>query len=217
MQTLDAFLSRLLPLVPGCAHPVALQALVDSAIEFCEKSQVIQLTTAAVNAVAGTFNYTIVLPADTNVSQVLRVWYGNAEMGLPAQHDVNSPLAYNPVAGDATREVGTPRMAFIVDPTTITLYPTPRVDLTSAVTVRVATKPSRSATTLADLLLEDWVEGVVAGAAYRLAASPSEAYSSDSNAMKYASMYRYHLGCARIEANKGRVRGDMTVTQRPFA
>ena len=61
------------------------------------------------------------------------------------------------------------------------------------------------------------VEGVVAGAAYRLAASPSEAYSSDSNAMKYASMYRYHLGCARIEANKGRVRGDMTVTQRPFA
>jgi hypothetical protein len=89
--------------------------------------------------------------------------------------------------------------------------------MTAAVTVRVATKPTRSATTLADLLLEDWVEGVVAGAAYRLAASPSEAYSSDSNAVKYASMYRYHLGCARIEASKGRVHGDIAVQQCPFA
>jgi hypothetical protein len=196
---------------------VALQALVDSAIEFCEKSQVVQLTTSAVDAVSGTFNYMITLPADTAVSQVLRVWYGNCELNLIAQHNVNSPLAYNPMAGTTARQVGTPQLAIIIDPAEITLYPTPDVGMTAAVTVRVATKPTRSATTLADLLLEDWVEGVVAGAAYRLAASPSEAYSSDSNAVKYASMYRYNLGCARIEASKGRVRGNIAIQQCPFA
>ena len=195
---------------------MGVQALVDSAIDFCEKTHVVQLTTSASNLKAGTFEYDIDLPSYTGVAQVLRAWYGNSALALVAQQDVNSPLAYNASAGVATRRVGPPQLAIVVNASTLTLFPTPAINETGVLAVRVATKPTRAALFLDDLLFEDWIEGVVAGAAYRLASMPGEAYSSDSNAMKYASMYRYHLGCARIESSKGRVRGDMTIQMRPF-
>src|SRR5574343_1749686 len=82
--TLESFLPRMLPNAVGCTEPLALQALLDSAIEFCHRSVVVTATLDPMVVQADVSTYPLDLPAGTAVEHVLRVWYrGNLLSAAP--------------------------------------------------------------------------------------------------------------------------------------
>lgn len=215
---LEAFMSRLLVLVPGCPAPLAQQALVDAAIEFCENTHVVQVITAPVNLVPDQFTYAYTLPADQETAALMAVWVeGRAPLDLVPRSEVNTQLGYFPSAGQDTRPKGTPRSAFYAGSNSASLFPTPDQAATNALAFKVATRPTRTATTLDDSLFNDWAEAIAAGATYRIASTAGQMYSSPAIAATGLATFRYYMNRARSQASKNRVKGNTTVNPLPLA
>ena len=219
MQSLEVFMSRLLPLVPGCPDPTARQALLDSAIEFCEETNAVQTVTEPATLTAGKSSYDLDIPTQTEVARVVRAWSGKRKLRLHQAMKVDTPLVYYNPDGSYYAPEAPPTAVTVTDNGVATLYPTPDTATAAGelLTVRIATKPSRTATQVDDDLYRSWAEAVVAGAMFRLAGMPGTAFSDEAQAQKALARYRYFINRARIESNRGRVGGSAAVRSTPFA
>ena len=213
MLNLDVFLPRLLPSAPNCPDPTARQALLDAAIEFCEETSIVRITTGP-QYTAGTAVYTVGVPASQKVALTQRAWYGQRELMPALSSMVANVDAYTSVTADPYQE---PHSFLESAPGEVTLFPAPGAMATQMLTFRVATKPSRAATSVADVLFEDWAEAIVAGALKRLHAIPDTSFFSDGHAMRRATEFQLGINRARAEAQRGRVRGSIQTTYRAFA
>lgn len=214
MQTLDAFMSRLLPLVPGCPDTLVRQALVDTAIEFCESTLIVQGNSAPQTATVDVGSYTLTVPAQQAVTSVLNVWYGTKQLRPAAALQIDAILAYVSGVGTTTAEKGTPDVFYELSPGVIGIYPVPNVTTASYLSARMALRPTRTATSLEDVLLNDWVDGIVSGAEARLRDIPNQPFSGDST------LARAKFNVARQLASnlrvRGRVSGSVSVRPRPI-
>ena len=84
----------------------------------------------------------------------------------------------------------------------------------SAITMRVALKPSRTATTINDVLLEDYFEVISAGAKYRLLLSQGKPYTSPQLAAVERDFYISGINKAKQRATRGHLRSDLSVKYR---
>lgn len=198
-------------MVPGCPQPAALQALLDTAIDFCDRTLVVRHTTDPVPVRAGEPTYDVDLPGETAVARILNVWYDGARLELAPAQAVTAHDAH--VAGGA---VGTPRAAYVIEPATVRVFPVPDLATDGLLTVQVATKPTRRAAQVDDILYDDWAEAIVAGALARLAVVPGTPFSNADLMVLGASQYQAGLNAAKLEARKGRVVGDVRVTGHTF-
>jgi hypothetical protein len=215
MLNLDVFLPRLLPSVTGCPVPLARQALIDSAIEFCEESGVVRGTTDPVTMIAGVATYDIDLPADLLTVQVLRAWYGTRELTPAPDSLITAVGAYIP---DPNSGLGQEPIYFMASsPTEVTLYPAPGAGATDKLVLRVSTKPTRAAALVENLLYEDWAETLVAGALRRLHGTPDTPFFSDGAAARQNALFQFGIVRARAESLRGRVRSSLAVVGRAFA
>ena len=96
----------------------------------------------------------------------------------------------------------------------VSVYPIPSTTVASGFTIRVAYKPSRSATTVDDVLFEDYAEIIGYGAKYRLFLSPGKPYSSLDAATTHKGLYTEGLNVAIQRASRGHVRSDLSVQLR---
>jgi hypothetical protein len=216
MKTLDTFMSRLMPWVAGCPDPLARQALVDSAIEFCEETGITQLTVDPQSAVAGQGTYDMSVPSDHAVVVTKKVWYGTRLLEPAATTEIDTVLAYVATAGTTTPMTGAPSVYYEITPGVVGLYPVPDTSADNMISARVATKPTRSATSLDDILFNDWVEAIVAGARKRLHAMPAQFYSDDGKAMEQERVFRYYINRAKGISTRGRVQGSISVRFNEF-
>lgn len=207
MKSLSTFLPRLLPHVLACPEPLAEQALIDSAIDFCEKSTVIRYIPDVVDTVVGQATYDLDLPPNTDFSRVVYLRVNGCELSPVLTEEQPVPDAAN---------MG-PTRYFISqndDELLLHLYPTP--DKVMPIEMSLVTRPTRNARQVADDLYTYWQEAVVAGALYRLMSVPGNAFSNEVSAMYYGK--QAHMLChnARNESNIGRVVGSLDVRQRPL-
>lgn len=196
MKKLEFFLPRLLVWCPSAPEPLVYQELLDSAITFCEESHVVRYITDPITVIPGVADYDIDLPQFTDLTRIVRVWYGDSQF-TPAR--------------------ATPMNWLVTDIGQLTVYPTPSESTIGPMFMEVATKPTRTALSVADQLYTDWIEGVVGGAVARICSMPDQPWSNDANAAKGAAAYRAWKNKAMFEATKGRVQRDTTVQMRPFA
>jgi hypothetical protein len=214
MLNLDVFLTRLLPSVNGCPEPLARRALIDSAIEFCEETGVVRVTTDSVATQSGTSVYTVDIPTGQLVVNVQRAWYGSRELTAAPDSQVANVQAY---ISEAATDIGQEPIYFIeFMPGEVTLFPTPGASANGELVFRASTKPARSATSVENVLYEDWVEPIVSGALARLHATPDTPFFSASAAGYQASLFRLGINRARSEALRGRVRTSISVAPRAF-
>ena len=217
MQSLDVFLSRLIPRVPGCPDVLAKQALVDSAIEFCEETQITQATVAPMNVVANQAAYTLVLPAQQAISCTLKAWYNDVQLYPISATNIDSILAYVSSAGSATVETGIPNSFYELSPGVIAVYPVPLASVATSLSARVATKPTRAADSLEDILYNDWVDGICAGAAQRICSIPSMPFTSAMQAQAEKLQFWSAVSSASALSRRGRLRVSQSVRPRSFA
>jgi hypothetical protein len=199
MKKLEFFLPRVLPWCLGAPEPLVYQALIDSAIQFCDESSVTTYITDPITVIANVPEYEIDLPVGMDLARIMRVWYGEGPWDAPTG---GGPINWR-----------------MIDLDQLTIYPTPTQALPPGqfMFIEVATKPSRNASSLDDRLYSNWMEGIVGGAIQRLCSTPDQPYTNPTNAAIGARMFTVWRGKAQYESTKGRVRRDTAVRMRPFA
>lgn len=209
MKPISDFFPRLMPFVAGCSEPLATQAIVDSAIEFCEKSLVIQHTIDSFSTVAGTAAYSLDAPFQQEVARIIRVavagrdLYGLPQTPMPAAPSdaVAHPLAFYTTRNDSE----------------LLLQLEPIPDAAYTVYVRAALRPTKEATQLEDDLYTRWSDAVINGALARLKIIPGQAFTDGSGAMYHSALSAKYTNTARIDGVSGRIIGSMAVRSRPLA
>jgi hypothetical protein len=206
---LSAFFPRLLPSVIGCPEPLAQQALLDSAIEFCERSLAVTTTLDAVTLAAGEASFEVETQRNTTIAQVLNLWFDGRQI---------DPSPYSEATEIASTN-GEPRYFYgqdIDEIFNITLMPAPDRTVQGGVIVRAALKPTRTATTVHNILFERHAQAIVDGALAILMAIPDQSFSNDQKAMVMGSSARAKANAARTDALYGRVQSSMSVKMRAF-
>lgn len=213
MQNLDVFLTRLMPHVPTCPRPLARQAIVDAAVDFCNETGVITYTTDPTLTEVGVDTYYLDLPKYTTVERIQRAWLDGAPLGIGplAMHD--NVRSYQAVPGDQN---GTPRYVTVREPDTVALIPAPDKADTPLV-LSVITRPTQDAKQLDDQLFFRWRDGVIAGAIVRICTTPGQSYSDANRAAMAQGNWMTQLNRARIEARRGPLGGSLSVRMNPFA
>lgn len=217
MKLVTSFLPYVMPYVMGCPKPVARRAIVDAAIEFCEKSMLVQQTLDPFSVEQGQPTYDLYVDTHQLVFMPVQVWFKSALLKPQPSAQIANAQAYRQDIPEQTLATGDPREYFSVEPNVIGLYPVPAADLANALTVRAAVRPKRGATQLADVLYDNWVETVADGALMRLHGTPGQAYSDEGQRAKRRGEFYAGLNRATIEASRGRVPGELRVTPNPFS
>jgi hypothetical protein len=208
MKPLSDFLPRLLVYVPACSEPLAEQALLDAAIEFCERSSVIRYPADPIIVLENTVEYEIWAPSnDQTVARVLKVFL-NGEPIEAIMAEVRTPVPEEPA-----RPTG---YSIIEDDCGLTLRFNVIPDETYTLNVELALRPTKTAKKVDSQLYTRWMDAIVAGALSRLYAVPGQPFSDAGAALYQASRASRMTNSARIEGTYSRLRGSMSVRYRPI-
>lgn len=210
MKALSTFYSRILPFLPGCSEPMVDQVLIDSAIDFCEKSLVLRQNLDTFNTVIGVSNYDLDPPSAQHViSRVVSVAVDGKDISAGLAEAIRNDL---PTANSIPR-------GFYTDRTdnTFTLSLSPPPDKKYTVVVGVVLAPAITATQLDDDLYNTWSEPIVNGALARAMMVPDQPFTNFARAEQLTAAAAQKTITARTEGNYGFVRGSMRVRSRPFA
>lgn len=216
MKSLSSFMSRILPHVAGCPDTVAQEALLDTAIEFCEKTLVVRQTLDPLDTVAGALEYPLDAPSQQTVILPISVWFKTRLLQPAAADNIRNVQAYSTEVVDFTEVQGEPVQYFWTSNETIGLYPLPEETESSTLVVRAALKPTREATQLENVLFDDWLDVLVAGTLARLHFMKDQPWGSADRALIRSREFRAGVQRARMEGSIGRVRTSLSVRPRAF-
>lgn len=214
MTSYDAFLPRVLIDAYGCPEIVAIQAIRDSVIEFCVRSNFIQRDHDPITATAGVSDYDLEPPNGQLVIKILKCWFRTSELSPIAPDYVNTPAFYNSEIPENAPLLATPLSFTQKDERTFSIYPIPKDTVVSGLTLRVSLKPTRSSTFCEDSLYEDYAEAIAHGALSKLLASPGKAYLNVGAAGMHGTAFTSGINDARQRASRGHVRSGMQVRMR---
>lgn len=213
MTAHTSFLDYVLPHVPGCTNEMALLEIKNTLIDFCEKTLVLQVDQEPVTVISGISDYDLDPPRDRLVVKIMKAWYKGVDLDPTSPDEVNTPSIYNQNSG-ALVDRGDPRFYIQKDVRSYSLYPIPKETARLALTMRVALKPTRSASTIDDFIFEEYAETIGHGAIARLALSQGKPYSDLKLAAARNGMYLTGVNVARDRAQKGYVRSSRHVKLR---
>lgn len=215
MIPLEVFLPRLMPKVPGCPEPTALQALLDAASDFSDRTRALRVTTEPTPLIEGQALYDLDLPTGTEPLMIVRAWVGTQRLAVPPEAHREGVEANTDLVNSKR---GTPRLLLPYEGATMRLYPTP--DTAAAgmpLAVRMALRPTTNATQVMDALFTTWRDAIVAGAASRLAETPNQGYTNPQVAAEGRMIYASGISRARVEATRDMSPGHLRVYNTPFA
>lgn len=151
---------------PGCPEPLLNDAIVDAAIEFCRQTRAV---TEALNLVTviGQASYALATSTGTRANRVQRVERGT----LPLSKSSKPVFDANP----HLRAAGTAGHYYLDDDS---LVLGPRPDAVETLVVSVVVEPVIGATTVPDVLQNDWRRVIASGAKAILLATPNVPWQS---------------------------------------
>lgn len=208
MVAVSAFRSRVAGQAAGALDFDIDRAVLDACIEFCDKTQIIRLTLDSFQTTAGAAEYDIDAPAGSRLCQILRVWCDGVEIRPMQEDQAEGRGAFFSNPDGRSRPSAFAELSTGV----LTLMPTP--DKAYPVVMRVATKPSRSATSVDDKLFEDWAEVIAHGALARLLMQSDGTDTKPRNPAKakaHAETFEAGIRAAMLEAVRGNTRGELRV------
>lgn len=208
MISVDLFLSRLLPHVPACPEPLAQQAILDTAISFCEHTDVLREDLDLFYSIAGVSNYELDVPRNHQLTRILSVTVDGRKIDGLHEEQTSGLVAMSatPSAFFTRRQNSNLELV---------LYPKP--DTRYDIVVHASLQPLRNTTQLADDLFNYWCQPIIDGALARITKVPNEAFTDFNASLMYQNRYADGVNSARIEGYHGRIRGGSRVKQRPLA
>ena len=213
-KTYEQFLDYVMPHVPGCPVELAVQAIRNTTIEFCERTLILQRDHDPVTVVANVQDYDCEPPTGYLVHKVMKAWYKERELTPFTPDQISDAFAYRRKIDGVTPNKTDPQRFYQKDERTFSLHPWPVETVVEAVTMRVALKPTRASTSVDDVIYEDWMDAIAAGALVRLQMSPAKPYTLPNAAAINQQIYTQKLNEARQKAIRGHVRGNQQIKLR---
>lgn len=199
-----------MPYVIGCPEPLAKQALLDAAIEFCNKSHAVSVSLDPITVLEGVSTYELDTPSQTGIATVLKLWY---------EGNIITPIPYESATALFNHPNGTPRYyygQYVEEAFSVTLLPNPEKTVVDGLRLRVALTPNRDATKVHDILFDRYVDDIVQGAISILCAVPDQPFTDVAQATVAAVRARAGANLARGEIMHGNVQSSISVKMRVF-
>lgn len=201
MTPISSFRPRVAARIPSASDPLIDLAVLDACIDFCEQSRAVRGMLDTFTTTAGTSEYDLLAVNEQAVSRILRVWVDDTEIGGMDDNNTPSPTY---------QTQSTPQAFSNPEPEVLALHPTP--DKAYTINLRVALRPTRSATQVRDELFERHVETIVNGALARLYSMPGEPFFNTQLASAHAAGFKIGINAAMLDASKGRTSTQLRVT-----
>lgn len=207
------FVPSVLMEVPTCPEDVALKAVRDTCIDFCDHTNFWQHDLDLITAVANVAEYDLdELPDDTILASIVSMTF----QGLPVYPRTQEWLDTN--RSNWRIDYSTQPKYFLVQQLgRFQLVGYPSVTVAEAIRVRVALKPSRAATQVYDRIYEDYLDDIANGALARLLAMRSRPWSDLSLVDHYTKLYELERGSAKVAVCKGFTQLSAFVAPRALA
>lgn len=203
-----AFLPEVSPYATDCPQLVAVNAIRNACIEFCETTHFWQYLVPAFDATANVGDYTVTVPADTRLVVTREGWYLGTKLIAKTQDELQQIYRNLPWTGQS----GTPQFVTSIDPTQVRLVPYPNTTVTGAVVLMVAVAPTRASTTMSnDEIYNRYAELIALGTRARIHAIAGNSFYDMDTAE--ACKKKFNVGMAEVAAkvNRGLTRAGVKI------
>lgn len=193
MAALTALRPKVQPHVLGCPLPMIDDAILQTVIEFCNRSRAYRFTPAQIAVVASTADYTVSdLPANTAIAWLLQAELDEVPIDTPDPGSI-------PVLWET--EEGSPTAAVVVSDTQVGLRVVP--DEAGTLDLRLALRPSASATTYPDEFHNLYQDQIAAGVLAKLYAQPRKDWSTPELVNDCREQFERAIYAAEHRADRG--------------
>lgn len=247
-------LPKVLPSVPGCPQPLAIQHIRDAAIRVCERTLAWRYVQPKYQLLPGVFDYEYLKPVDTEVHAVFRVLMNDSPLEIltleqaldvypewadiysgedpsvlwsltPPSYtgsDVYDETEFNPGSAFVLPEAvvasaAQPRSVTQISSDRYIILPLPDGADTYYIRMVYALKPTKTATGMDQVVLNELEEAVVHAALQELLVMPGVAWNDRELASYHAKQGLFHTTERRARANLMNARGTVTVRFPNFA
>lgn len=197
----DDMLHLVEPYVPFASKDQMVDALRQSAIEFCKETQVWVYEHDPITTLADISTYDLDCPCDGQVVRIMQAFFENCEMAPVSLDSVPKKFGYN----WQTRE-GDPRYYLHDVPGEVIVVPRPTERTSNAITLRIAVAPTQTSDEIDTDVYNQWGETLAHGARARLHETPDQMYSDTAQADRNWALFNHGKGRAKIERNRSSTR-----------
>jgi hypothetical protein len=209
MTLYEAFLPEVMPWARACAEPVAVQAIRNAAIEFCDTSGWWRYETDVIPLVPNQADYDIPTPDETDVSTLLSAFYNERQLFIRTPDQLGGDVFMD------WRSIGAnqPSVVTQMSQSQVRLSPYPNVDLVDnpGLTLMLALKPTRDSEGVWKPVYDNYAEAIAHGALARLYSQMETPYSNPDAMIMARRMFNAGVDDARAEVNRAYGRVPITV------
>lgn len=204
------FLPNVLPYVRDCPDAVAIGAIRDALIEFCNQTHWWSEKLDNISTQVNVSIYELDIPLDAELVMVESMRVAGRPVRPVTHEGLNSRYGYT----DWNTLVGQPAYYVLTLPGEIQLVPKPQETTALGLETIVSLRPTRDAAYVTDTIYNRWAEQIGYGARARLQMVPSQSYSDPGAANAHAMMFNKAVAEARAEKHRSLTRGPAYVQRR---
>ena len=210
----EVFLPEVMPFVHDVPEIVAVQAIRNACIEFCEETHYLQEILDPITGVENEGLYQLDANDSTNykVVEIMQAYYGDQLLIPKSQEQLNQ--IYRTSNWENLK--GNPYYYFRTRASEMRLVTKPIKTEANKLSVKAAVAPKRSSTTVDDELFERFLEQISFGARARLYNTPNQPYYDPKTAMEYTKRFNDVMAEVRTRVYKGLTRTAVNIEYQRF-
>jgi hypothetical protein len=188
---------EVLPEFPALVQAMALNAIKQAAIEFCDRAWVwvVDQGPIAVAPQANTYDWEP--PTGTEAARPIRVWLNKMPLTPKTAGELSE------LYGDYMQALGNPSF-FVQDrPDQLIIVPAPTMIPAVGITAKLAVRPTQAATGLETWIMNKYRDAIAHGAKARLFRIPKKPWTDAAAAQGYHSMFEAAVAKAQLDAVRG--------------
>jgi len=208
----DLFLPDVVQFVQDVPEIVAIQAIRNAAIQFCEKTRVLQTELEPMDTTAEVSVYEFEPDIGYKVVDIMEAWYGD-QLLIPKAVEELTRIYRTSNWNDLD---GNPYYYFRSRTQEITIVPKPSVSASAKLKLRVAVVPSRASSMIDEEIFERYYEYITIGARARLYGTAGQPYYSAKEAQIYLKRFSDGINEVRTRVAKGLTRASVQIEYQRF-
>jgi hypothetical protein len=204
----EAFLPEVMPYVHDVPEIVAVQAIRNACIEFCEETHYLQENLDPITGIKDEGLYELdANDSNYKVVEIMTAWYGEQLLIPKAQEELNQIYR----TSNWEELSGQPYYYFRTRASEMRLVTKPTTTEANKLKVKAAIAPKRTSITVDDELFERFLEQIAFGARARLYNTPNQPYYDPRAAMEYTKRFNDVMAEVRTRVYKGLTRTAVNI------